>query len=1037
MAAEFSLLGAIEAREHGRPVALGHARQRQVLAVLLVDADRLAPVGRLVDRVWGERAPQGVQATLYSYVSRLRRALSLLSQAVTIQRGPGGYLLAVDPGAVDLHRFRSLTARARAADDGQATALFEQALDLWRGEPFATVDSPWFNGLREALHRERFAAELELNDLRLRGGRTAEVVTACGAALAAQPFNERVAGQLMLALYRSGRTADALACYESARRRLAEELGVDPGEALNRLHTGILGADPALATPAPPEDGEPEPAVRVRAWSPPALLPSGVPDFTGRPGESAALREQLTGRAGVTVIAGMGGVGKTALALHAARQAAEAYPDGQLWANLRGAEASPLKPGDVLARFLRAFGLADRAIPAEPAERAELYRTLLAGRKVLVLLDNAASEEQVRPLLPATPGSAVVITSRARLTALEGARRIDLDVFTAEESVGLLARVAGEHRVRSQAEDAAEIVSLCGALPLGVRIAGARLAARPAWRLAHLAAQLRDARLDRLATGDLAVRASLTLSYQGLDERSRRLFRLLGLFEVPDFPAWLAATVLDCPVGEATEHAEALVDAHLLSVSGTDPAGQYRYRFHDLVRLFAAERAEAEEPEDERRRVVSRGLGGWLALAERMAAKIPGPCYASISGDAVRPRAERLLRGFRDEWADSWFDAERAALLSAVRQACRLRDAELAFDLAGCLEKYFDLRGMYADWAKLDTEVMTVCRDTGHRLGEAVMLRGLLDVTTWITDGQDGNAMARLHAEALRLLEVFTGLGHQRGMSDAAVMCAWSFTATGAYTEAVAMAERALGLAEISGHLGGRIRAELALALAHFQNRRVDIAIAHADNALEHARILGNPRCEATALQFAGIGHRELSRFGTSRRMLEESLAISRRYRDNYTEVLTLLALARLHFQCGDPEAVPTAQASLALSREYRMTHHLAEALELLGELELAAGNPAGAVPYLEESVALWRTRGWHSYLATALTGLGKAHADTDPRAAASAFEEARALFDQAGDPAKAAEVGQLAERAGEWADLAAGGPAVAPAPRTGEGRSR
>ncbi|MGC7094286.1 BTAD domain-containing putative transcriptional regulator [Amycolatopsis lurida] len=1015
MAAEFSLLGAIEARENGRPIALGHARQRQVLAVLLVDADRQVPVGRLVDRVWGERATKGVQATLYSYLSRLRQALSPLTPAASIERGPGGYLLAVDPGTVDLHRFRSLTARARAAENGQAMALFEQALALWRGEPFATVDSPWFNGLREALHRERFAAELELNDLRLRCGRTGEVVTACSTVLAAQPFNERLAGQLMLALYRSGRTADALACYERTRRHLAEELGVDPGEALTRLHLGILGADPALATPEAHEDADAGPGspVGVRAWSPPALLPAGVPDFTGRPGESAVLREELTGRAGVTVIAGMGGVGKTALAVHAAHQVAEAYPDGQLWANLRGAEASPLKPGDVLARFLRAFGVADRAIPAEPAERAELYRTLLAGRKVLVLLDNAASEEQVRPLLPGTPTSAVVITSRARLTALEGARRIDLDVFTADEAVGLLARVAGAHRVHAEAEDAHEIVGLCGALPLGVRIAGARLAARPAWRLAHLAAQLRDARLDRLATGDLAVRASLTLSYRGLEERERRLFRLLGLFEVPDFPAWLAATVLDCPVDEATEHAEALVDAHLLSVSGTDPAGQYRYRFHDLVRLFAAERAEAEEPEDVRRRVLSRGLGGWLALAERMAAKIPGPCYASISGNAVRPPVERVLRGFRDEWADSWFDAERAALLSAVRQACRLRDAELAFDLAGCLEKYFDLRGTYPDWAKLNTEVMAVCRETGNRLGEAVMLRGLLDVTTWITDGRDGNAMARLHAEALRLLEMFTGLGHERGMSDAAVMCAWSFTATGAYTEAVAMAERALRLAEGSDHLGGRIRAELALALAHFQNRHVDVAITHADNALEHARVLGNPRCVATALQFAGIGHRELGRFDTSRRMLEESLAVSRRYRDNYTEVLTLLALARLHFQCGDPEAMPTAEASLALSREYRMTHHLAEALELLGELELAAGNPAGAVPHLEESVALWRTRGWHSFLATALTALGKAYSATDPRAAVTVFDEARALFHQAGDPGQAAELGRLAERAG------------------------
>jgi tetratricopeptide (TPR) repeat protein len=657
----------------------------------------------------------------------------------------------------------------------------------------------------------------------------------------------------------------------------------------------------------------------------------------------------------------------------------------------------------------------DRAIPADPIERAEVYRTHLAGRKVLVVLDNAEAEEQVRLLLPGAPTCAVVITSRARLSGIEGAQRINLEVFSSDEAARLLARIVNDERVIAQAEEAAEIVELCGRLPLAVRIAGARLAARPAWRLAHLTAMLSDERrrLDRLAAGDLAVRASLALSYRGLDEQPRRLFRLLGLFAVPDFPAWLGAAVLDSSLEQATEHTEALVDAQLLTVTGTDPAGQYRYRFHDLVRLFASECASIEEPGDNHISALSRGLGGWLALAERMATQIPGPCYAHISGPAPRPAIdweEHLLRSFRGRYAENWFDAERTALVSAVRQAAKLGLHDLAFDLAGCLEKYFDLRGMYPDWASLNTEVLTVCQDAGNRVGEAVMLRGLIDVTTWITEGHDGDAMARHHAEATRLLDMFTELGHEQGMSDAAVMCSWSLTATGKYSDAVTVATRALRLAERSDHLGGQVRAELALAVAHFEHRHLDAALKHANNALNKARALGNARCEATALQFAGIGHREAGNFDTSRRMLDESLAISRKYQDAYTEGLTLLALARLHVQRGDPDARKVAETALSLSREYNMSHHLAEALEILGGIELASGNPARAIPHLEESVALWRTRGWHSFQASALTSLGMAYTGIDPPAARKAFKEAYALFIQLDDTPKAAELKLLVE---------------------------
>nr|ARU08096.1 MlcY [uncultured bacterium] len=1013
---EFGLLGAIEARIDGHQVELGHARQRHVLAALLVDADRLVPIADLAARIWGERTPHSGLTPLYGYLSRLRQALAPAEQSVRIVRQPGGYMAAVNPATVDLHSFRQLMARARTTDEPtSAIGLFNEALALWRGEPFAGVDNPWFNGQRAALLRERESAEIDLRDLRLRCGMHAEVLTEVTGAFEADPMNERVAGQLMLALYRQGRPAEALTCYDRMRARLAEELGVPPSSQLQRLYLRILEADPELLATGQPAAPEQQASTQARAWSAPALLPPKVADFTGRLAETAALIKHLTdgwGSSPVTTIVGMGGIGKTALSVYVAHNAAASYTDGQLWANLHGASANPAKPADVLARFLRALGVPERAIPADPDERVETYRTLVNGRKILILLDDAASEEQVRPLLPGTPTCAVVITSRARLIGLEGAHRIDLDVFAANEAIDLLTQIVGENRVTAELSAATEIVELCGGLPLAVRIAGARLAARSAWRLAHLASMLSDERrrLDQLSAGDLAVRASVALSYRGLDDQPRRLFRLLGLFSAPDFPPWLAAVLLECPLDEATEYAEALVDAQLLTTSGTDAAGQYRYRFHDLVRLFAAERAAEEETGESRARALEQGLGGWLSLAERMSASVPGPCFAPISSPAPRPRMDYVLRDFRPEWAANWFDAERGALLSAVRQACRLGMADLAFDLAARMEKYFDVRGMYTDWIALNTEVLAVCRESGNALGEAIMLRGLIDVTTWATEGTDGDAMARQYAEATRLKEMFTELGLPQGSADAALMCSWSLTANGAYTDAITMANEALELATRSGHVGGQARAELSLALAHFENRDVMVAIGHAGNALERARELGNARCYATALQFAGIGHRALGHFDTSRQMLDESLAISRSYRDTYTEVLTLLALARLYFRIGDEAARPTAEAAVSLSRDYNMSHHLAEALEILGSIEVADGNPAKAIPHLEESVALWRTRGWHTFHAIALTSLGKAYADSDPAAAREAFRSAHDLFVQVGNWDQAAEVARLAE---------------------------
>jgi len=949
----------------------------------------------VIEAMWGGAAPSTARSQVHNAVTVIRGHLADLGAPETLDSGPSGYELLVEPEQVDAARFDDGVRLARdAAAQGnqkEAVRLLGGALGLWTGEPLADATGAFVDAARARLVERRLTAVEDLADLQLELGRAELVADEIAPLVDAHPMRERLRVRQMTALYRTGRQVEALQSYRVYRNLLAEYEGLDPGREIAELERMILRADPVPAgAPYSVEPAQPELAA-------PALLPPDIPDFTGRDGPLGELRHLLTdGRPpsalAVAGVAGMGGVGKTTLAVHVAHLAAPAYPDGQLYANLRGTEAEALDPSDVLARFLRALGVDARAIPNDPVERAEMYRTRLAGRRVLVVLDNAASEEQVRPLLPGAASCAVLVTSRARLTGVEGARWIDLDVFARAEAVRLLGRVAGDERVTAEPEEAAELVRLCGGLPLAVRVAGARLTARPTWRLAHLARMLRDERrrLDRLATGDLEVRASLALSYEGLKGEAKRLFRRLGRFDTPDFPSWLAAAVLE-ESADAAGLLESLVDAQLIGASGVDAAGQIRYRFHDLVRLYARERADAEDPPGDRIEVLGAGFGGWLAIAERMAARVPGPCYAAISGSAPRPPVE--LPPDEVQPLD-WFDAERSALLSVVRQACALDLDELAWDLSGCLEKYFDIRGMYADWSATNRLVLAACRRSGNQLGEAVMLRGLIDVVTWNSTPEQGDATTRFHADAFRLLEMFTELGERRGMSDAAVMCSWALTARGAQAEALAYGERALALAEETDHLGGQARAHVALAVALAESRDVARAIGHLDAALAAARALGNARYETAVLQFLGIAYREAGDLETSARMLDESLAISRQYRDVYTEVLTMVALARLYLRQGDPRAREAAESSLALGREFNMSHHVADALGALGEIELAGGRPEQAVSYLEQSVTIWRTRGWLSFLAGALYLLSQAYeAKGDEAAAARVRGEAQEIL--------------------------------------------
>jgi DNA-binding SARP family transcriptional activator len=614
----FGVLGPLMIEVDGRPVPPpGSAVVRGLLGVLLLAGGRPLTAEQLIELVWADRADRTGRGPVQAAVSRLRDWLGRLpGETPPIEYDGAGYRLVVPAETVDLGRFRARVRRASAAEDAAARRdLLASALDLRRGPVLADLDRSG-SLVREAEDGVRRAA-VALAEAAVASGRPGTAITRVTALAEENPLDEELQASLIELLSIAGRPADALRLYQRVREYIADEMGVEPGARVRRAYLTVLARD---------RDHGPGPLVET-ALPPPAQLPPAIADFTGRDAEVGLLVRAIEEAATPVVISGMGGVGKTALAVHVGHRVAGRFPDGRLYADLGAELPDPVNPARVLGGFLTSLGIASHAVPEALEERSALFRSLLAGRRILVVLDNAATERQVRPLLPASPGSAVIVTSRARLTGLESARPVELEVFGPGEAVGLLARIAGADRVEAEPDAAAEITRLCAYVPLAVRIAGARLAGRRHWSLAHLATLLGDEhrRLDELSAGDLAVRAGFAVGYTRLPAATRTLFRRLGLLDVSEVAGWVAAALLDVSLDEAAEHLEALVDAQLLEVGGVDPTGRLRYRFHDLLRLFARERCHEDDPETVRTAALTRAFGGWLALAERAAEQVPGP----------------------------------------------------------------------------------------------------------------------------------------------------------------------------------------------------------------------------------------------------------------------------------------------------------------------------------------------------------------------------------------------------------------------------
>lgn len=625
---ELRILGSIELWTGSALADLGPARQRSILGVLLVDPERPVPLESLVDRVWGEQPPAGVRNVVHTYVTRLRRALARASaelpEPISVVRTPTGYQVSADPGTVDLVRFRRLlkSAQREGLALPERSALLQQALHLWRGDALGGMESDWAARLRETLRQLHHEALSQWADAEIRLGRPGAVLAELRAALLTDPLSEQLCERLMLALYLEGRSVDALEYYQSIRRLIAKELGTDPSRRLQRLYETILRGE--AADPAPVAErggGEPQGALGHGAGAPqglgvfaaaeprpapaavpvPQMLPLDLPDFTGRERELDQIARTLTGPGGAqppaVVLVGGGGAGKTALAVHLGHRLRPSFPDGQLYAALRGSSARAADPHAVLGRLLRALGTDPDRLPADPDERAEIYRLALAGRRLLLILDDAVDDAQVQPLLPGSADTGVLITSRGRLAAPLGARVLQLPDLPHGHSLRLLARMLGAERVAREPAAAAAIARYCQGLPLALRAAAVRLNTRPHWPLSRYAERLGNEarRLDELAHSSLSVRASFAASYDALPEDARNALRCLAHLQVPEFDAHMACPVLGKDFAAVEDACEQLVEAHFLSVAEPAAAGlPTRYRLDGLQRSFAAELGAAE-----------------------------------------------------------------------------------------------------------------------------------------------------------------------------------------------------------------------------------------------------------------------------------------------------------------------------------------------------------------------------------------------------------------------------------------------------------
>ncbi|MFD9701370.1 BTAD domain-containing putative transcriptional regulator [Lentzea sp. NPDC059081] len=911
MGVDVSLLGEVTAQVDGRTVDLGPAKRRCVLAALAADAGRVVPADRLVEQVWGPDTPRRARAALHSHISKLRRTLLGAADAEIALRS-GGYLLVVDNAdhPVDLHRFRDLRARARDADDAQAVRLLTEAVALWRGEPLTGLTGQWAETERDRLRQELLAAQHDLIDARLRVGQGEELVLDLAARAARYPLDERVAGQYLLALHRAGRSADALAYYRQLRERLIEELGADPGAPLQELHQRILAADSTLAV---------RPGGSVTAPMPvPRQLPAAPSRFTGRDTDLAALTTALN-QAGrdrtvvISAIGGTGGIGKTWLALTWAHRHAERFPDGQLFVDLHGFSPAeePMRPEVAVRGFLDALGVEPDRIPTDLHAQAALYRSLVVDRRMVVLLDNAVTADQVVPLLPGSPACTVLVTARTRLASLidrHGARHLQLDVLTPDEARALLAERVGAHRVAAEPEAVDELVALCGGHPLALSIAARDAATRPGLLLAEVAAELRELGLEMLdhdTDPAASLPAVLSWSLRRLTDEHRALFALVGVTPGPDTTPPAVAALTALPPARARRALSVLEDASLVE---RRPGG--RYAMHDLVRAYATTTAH-QLPHEVRDAALIRVMDFHL-LTAFAADRLLNPHRTHMRPDPPAPGVHP--HPLPDAAvATAWLEAEHATLLATQRTAVALGRHRVVWHLARALDTFHYRRG--------------------HLRDTLAMWRAALDAATHLPDPA---TRSRTHRH----------LGH---------ICA----RLGLHAEATEHLDQALSLA--TRHRDPVEQAHTHRAQVYAWEERGDDrrALDHAHQALDLYRALDQPVREADALNAVGWCAARLGDFDNARDSCAAALSLYRRHHHPAGEATTLDSLGFIARRTGDHrQAVDHYHQALTLFRTLGDAYQAADSLDHVGHPYTALGRHEQARQAWREALELYRGQG-------------------------------------------------------------------------------
>ncbi|MGW4382837.1 BTAD domain-containing putative transcriptional regulator [Kitasatospora sp. NPDC004531] len=956
-ALRFQVLGPVQAWRGDAPLALGSPQQQAVLVALLLGEGRPVTTDDLVDGIWGDRTPPQAVAALRTYISRLRSVLEpnreVRKPAEVLVSVSDGYALRIPADSVDLAVFEQRVAEAasarsegsfRAAHDGLVSAL-----DLWSGRPMPGVPGPYAEAQRGRLTERRLAVAEERCAMALEIGLHADVVAELNSLSAAHPLRERLRELLMLALYRSGRQAESLGVYADTRKLLIDELGVEPGTGLAAMHARILAGDPELMAvlAAPPKIAADESSTFV----PPAQLPADVSDFSGRSKVVNELRDVLRAGSGqavvVTSLAGIGGVGKTTLAVHVAHLVRPDFPDGQLYVDLRGAGASPADPAVVLGDFLHALGVPDA--PDSLDQRAAMYRSLLADKRMLILLDNARDAQQLRPLIPGVSGNAVMVTSRSRLAEIPGAHLVDIEELTPDEALALFSAIVGIERVAAEPEAALQVVTSCGFLPLAVRIAAARLASRPRWSVSDLARRLADQRnrLQELQLGNLAVETTLGLGYAQLQPEEARAFRLLALVDSPDLPLAAVAALLGTPEQEAEDLAEALVEANMLECFTPG-----RYRYHDLLRLYA-QRQNVKTGDSENQQVALLRLLDLLHATMRNAEQVLEPDDTPMEPLCV---AQSAGLSFSDTaTAREWLRSEIAVLLSSVEAA-----ASAPLDLVQPVVEILQSMSSVVEDPSLAPRIRSVL----HAAAANPAARS------------DAGTLARVHYALGHMHQVAAELAEAEQELTASLALqpterATMLRAVTTYTLAIVliMAGRpaaALPFHEQALQMMSQFDAPIVearvlgnMARSYVGLDRHEEAVEAARAAVTAARSSGNLPCLADTLYQLGVVLRSTGEPGEAAIHLREAHQLYRAHQHPIWEGYSLARLAACLLADGQfAAAAEAAEESLSIAQEIEAAYCQGMANAALGEALLELGQPSRGLACLQEALTVFTRLG-------------------------------------------------------------------------------